>query len=163
MGLLYIDLHTGKAYLFHDANDYLVIQTCADEKQIGRVITFEHDYDLNPFGAGDYYFLVDARAPRRNERRTGKAGRLGIIGPDGANLKRFLAKICGQGELTPDDSPKVPPELEGRVIKCGNERLKRSDLQFLDGTREVRFMHVGGEFAGMIMSLESAMDCINAP
>jgi hypothetical protein len=155
MALFYVEVRTKKVFFFHDANGYRVIEACKDPKQIGRIITFEHSYfDVNPSSAVDMFFLVDSAEPKRQEERTGKSGRIGIVGPTEKNVERFMAKKCGQGKAPPHETPPVPAKFTAPTVKCGNVSVKHADLDYLDGTRELRFTPTDKDGAGMILSLE---------
>jgi hypothetical protein len=164
MALFYVEVPTSKVFFFHDANGYNVVDTCKDKKQIGRVITFEHSYfDINPMSASDYYFLVDSAEPKPGEQRTGRSGRVGIIGPDTTNVDRFLLKVCGQGKGAPDDPKKVPAKYLSNV-KCKGTTYKHDDLKLLDGTQLLRFVPDDPAGEGVILSVDDVLElCSDKP
>lgn len=139
--LFYVEHKTGKLFFFHDALAFEVIGKCRNKSHIGRVLVFEHSYfDIDPLGAVDLWTLLDAAEPKPDEQRTGKSGRVGLVGLGDDNLARFLALECGIGKAPA--APKgadIPSYLKPKRIPCLEQTLVRDDLVFLDKTRQVRF------------------------
>ncbi len=139
--LFYVERETGKLFFFHDALAFEVIGKCRNKNHLGRVLVFEHSYfDVDPLGAVDLWTLLDAAEPKPDEPRTGKSGRVGLVGLGDDNLARFLALECGIGKAkAAPKAPDIPSYLKPKRIPCLEQILVRDDLVFLDKTRQVRF------------------------
>lgn len=125
LALYAAELDTGRARLVHDANGYTVIHRCKEARHVGRIIILEHRYfDPIPGSAVDWYFLIDAETRRH-----------GIVGPEPANVARFLAKRCGIGSAPPDPpKPKLPRALAQGQRVCRGSLYSTKTIRFLDGT-----------------------------
>ena len=75
---------------------------------VDDVIVYQHGYSTTGAGVYDWYSLF---------KRDGS--KVGPIGPEGANVDRFLAKRCGLGKAPPSAPVARPKSLEKMPKKCG--------------------------------------------
>ncbi|MBN4050372.1 hypothetical protein JYT28_01300 [Desulfobulbus sp. AH-315-M07] len=119
-----IDLKTKRVRFVNPASSFMVIRRCADPKQIGRLIVFEHSYYGDQHPVGDVYLLLDDRGSRYGE-----------IGENDENVQRFYATVCGVGPAPPNPRNAVPEWLRaGGSHVCGDYVVRYQPRRFLDGT-----------------------------
>jgi hypothetical protein len=117
-----------------DANGYRVLSGCSKQPALnGSLITYRHTYDTLLVSAYDVYALVSARGKPR-----------GLIGPEPANVARFLQKACTDTKPDMPPPPVIPERLKA-FPRCQSGVLRYAPVHFLDGTELPVFYAVGSD------------------
>jgi len=123
LALYRLDLRNRTVTFVIDTNGYNVVEQCDLNPRLeGSIIAYRHSYDTLLATAFDVYFLVDA------------AGRdLGTLGPEQANVDRYLHNNCALSPPRAAPLVVIPPNLTA-MPKCADGFLRYAPVHFLDGS-----------------------------
>jgi len=126
-----------------DANGYRVLVGCAKRPALnGSLIAYRHTYDTLLASAYDVYALVSAHGKPQ-----------GLIGPEPANVVRFLQAACTDAKPELPPAPTVPERFK-TFPPCQMGVLRYAPVHFLDGTELPVFYVVGPQSKTGRLTLE---------
>jgi hypothetical protein len=129
-----------------DANGYRVLTDCTKRPALnGSLIAYRHTYDTLLFGAYDVYALLSPHGKSQ-----------GLIGPEPANVVRFLRAACTAAPPAAPALAVVPQRLK-QFPPCQSGVLRYAPVRFLDGTELPVFYVVGPEHQSGPLTLKDVV------